>query len=58
MRRFYRHLLEGEDKASALRQAKLELIHEFGTAAIPLHWAGFEIFGDGGGSLTTSKGNI
>jgi CHAT domain-containing protein len=58
MRRFYRHLLEGEDKASALREAKLELIHEFGPAAIPLHWAGFELFGDGRGSLTSSKGKI
>jgi CHAT domain-containing protein len=55
MRRFYQHLEEGEDKEAALRNAKLNLIHEFGPQAEPKRWAGFELYGDGTCHLNISK---
>src|SRR5207248_745680 len=51
MQHFYRGLAEGEDKASALRNAKLDAIHEFGLQEMPFRWAGFELYGDGPGHL-------
>jgi len=48
MRRFYEHLWNGMDKGSALRQAKLDLLHEFADQALPVYWAGFTLAGDGG----------
>ena len=47
MKRFYEHLAAGSDKGSALRQAKLDLIEQFGHQAIPVYWAGFTLVGDG-----------
>jgi CHAT domain-containing protein len=47
MKRFYQHLVEGSHKDSALREAKLDLIEEFGDQALPLYWAGFTLIGDG-----------
>jgi CHAT domain-containing protein len=47
MQRFYQLLAAGEDKASALRDAKLSVMHEFGLESQPLQWAGFELYGDG-----------
>ena len=47
MRHFYRHLAEGQGPARALRQAKLDLIQEFGDPATPAFWAGFVFNGDG-----------
>lgn|SRR5437016_14013069 len=46
-RRLYQHLVDGADKASALRQAKLDLLNEFGGQALPVYWAGFTLVGDG-----------
>ena len=43
---FYLHLKRGEDKGSALRNAKLDMIHEFGEQALPYYWAGFTMEGD------------
>lgn len=43
---FYRHLAAGEDEGAALREAKLDLIKEFGTEAVPFYWAGFYLVGD------------
>ena len=43
---FYRHLKEGRTKAEALRAAQVELITAGRTAARPLHWAAFAVFGD------------
>jgi CHAT domain-containing protein len=38
MDHFYRHLATGEEKADALRKAKLDLLVEFGDQASPLFW--------------------
>ncbi len=46
MERFYRHLAANEDKGSALRQAKLDLLGQFADRAAPFHWAGFVMEGD------------
>jgi CHAT domain-containing protein len=43
---FYRHLADGYDEGSALQQAKLELIKEFGREAVPFYWAGFNLVGN------------
>lgn len=47
MEAFYRHLAIGETKREALRQAKLDMLREFGNAVPPLYWAGFVLVGDG-----------
>jgi CHAT domain-containing protein len=47
MKRFYRHLVDGLDEGAALRQAKLDLLKEFGDQALPIYWAGFTLVGDG-----------
>lgn len=47
MRRFYAQLGQGIDRASALRNAKLEMLERFGDQALPYHWAGFTMVGDG-----------
>jgi CHAT domain-containing protein len=43
----YQHLLAGGEKGVALRQAKLDLLKEFGDQALPIYWAGFTLVGDG-----------
>ncbi len=47
MKYLYVHLVEGQDKAAALRQAKLDFLRVFGDRAIPAFWAGFTLVGDG-----------
>ena len=47
MRRLYQHLRDGVDKGTALRQAKLDLLSQFGDQALPVYWAGFKLIGDG-----------
>lgn len=47
MKRFYRNLAKGADRGMALRQAKLELIDQFGDDAAPFLWAGFTLVGEG-----------
>ena len=46
MKQFYIHLAEREDKASALRQAKLDYLEKMGNLA-PIYWAAFVLVGDG-----------
>jgi CHAT domain-containing protein len=46
MKRFYQHLMDGEDEGAALRQAKLDLLKDFGEQAPPVYWAGFTLVGD------------
>ena len=45
MKDFYRHLAEGEDKSTALRQAKLDYLKRGDLS--PSLWAGFTLVGDG-----------
>ncbi len=48
MKHFHQHLVvDGEDAGIALRQAKLDLLDEFGDTALPIYWAGFVLVGDG-----------
>jgi CHAT domain-containing protein len=47
MKRLYQHLVGGSDKGTALQQAKLDLLKEFGNQALPIYWAGFTLVGDG-----------
>ena len=51
MKHFYRHLADGQDKGSALRQAKIDLLGEFAEHAIPFYWAGFIMVGEGSGAI-------
>ena len=48
---FYRHLAAGEDEGAALREAKLDLIKEFRSEAVPYYWAGFYLVGDASGPI-------
>ncbi len=52
MQQFYRHLAQHEDKDVALRQAKLDLIREYGGDAPPFYWAGFILEGEGSSPVT------
>ena len=47
MKRLYQHLVDGSDKAAALRQAKLDLLNDFGDQALPVYGAGFILVGEG-----------
>ena len=53
MKRMYRHLFEGSNKGPALRQAKLDLLRDFGPQTRPVYWAGFTLIGD----ASTGSGN-
>ena len=55
MKHFYQHLAEGQDKASALRQAKLDLLEQYGDQPPPFYWAGFTITGEAASPI--SKGD-
>jgi CHAT domain-containing protein len=46
MKAFYTHLAAGQDEGSALRQAKLDMIQNFGKNATPYLWGGFVVVGD------------
>jgi CHAT domain-containing protein len=51
MQHFYQHLAEGHDKATSLREAKLDLLRKFGGDAAPFYWAGFILTGEGATSI-------
>ncbi len=46
MRRFYRHLADGDPAVEALRKAKLEFLAADGGLAHPRYWAAFVLNGD------------
>ncbi len=52
MERFYTHLAEGQDKASALREAKLDLLQKYGDSTAPFYWAGFVLVGEGASPIS------
>jgi len=54
MKDFYDHLTRGENKAEALRDAQVDLLHE---NASPYYWASFEVVGDPGGNLYSRTKN-
>jgi CHAT domain-containing protein len=51
MKQFYTHLAEKEDKASALRHAKLDYLEKMGNRA-PIFWAPFVLVGDGSAPIS------
>lgn len=51
MKQFYTHLAQGEDEATALRQAKLDYLQMMGNRA-PIFWAGFVLVGDGSARIS------
>ncbi|HEV2224535.1 MAG TPA: CHAT domain-containing tetratricopeptide repeat protein [Candidatus Acidoferrales bacterium] len=51
MKRFYTHLAQGEDKATALRDAKRDLLAKYGTHVSPYYWGAFVLIGDGGSPI-------
>ena len=51
MERFYTHISEGQDKAGALRQAKLDLLAKYGRQVPPYYWGAFVLIGDGGSPI-------
>ena len=51
MNRFYTHLAQGEDKATALRDAKRDLLAKYGTQVSPYYWGAFVLIGDGGAPI-------
>jgi len=46
VKRLYQHIVSGQEKGVALREAKLDLIKEFGDHALPVYWAGITMTGD------------
>jgi CHAT domain-containing protein len=54
MEHFYRYIVAGEDKGSALRHAQMDLIKKFGDQAMPFYWAGFVMVGDGSRNIRLS----
>ena len=46
MDRFYQRLGQGEDTASALRSAKLDLLAKYGEQVSPFYWAAFIAVGE------------
>jgi CHAT domain-containing protein len=45
MKRFYQGVVAGKDAATALTQAKRDVIRTFGAKALPYHWGGFVLEG-------------
>ncbi|HYM79661.1 MAG TPA: CHAT domain-containing protein [Candidatus Dormibacteraeota bacterium] len=51
MNRFYTHIAEGMDQASALRDAKRDLLAKYGKEVPPYYWGAFVLTGDGGSPI-------
>jgi len=51
MNRFYSRIAEGHDKATALRQAKIDLLAKYGRQVPPYYWGAFVLVGDGGSPI-------
>jgi CHAT domain-containing protein len=52
MVRFYTHIAEGQDKATALREAKVDLLAKYGKQVPPYYWGAFVLVGDGGSPIS------
>ncbi len=52
MEGFYTHIAEGQDKAAALRHAKLDLLTKYGRQVSPYYWGAFVLVGDGGSPIS------
>src|SRR5207237_10819060 len=54
MERFSTHIAEGQPKAAALRQAKLDLLAPDGRVS-PYYWGAFVLVGEGGTAIPLGK---
>jgi CHAT domain-containing protein len=54
MKSFYAHIAQGEDKASALADAKRDILRRYGDIS-PHYWAGFVMAGDGTGRVAVGR---
>jgi CHAT domain-containing protein len=54
MREFYRHVSSGKDVATALREAKLAMLDQYGPRAAARLWSGVLAYGDGAGVVRAS----
>jgi CHAT domain-containing protein/tetratricopeptide (TPR) repeat protein len=52
---FYQALRSAEDRATALRRAKQEILKRFGPNAAPYYWAGFVLVGESTGPVMFKK---
>jgi len=55
IKQFYRYLATGMDKGSALRQAKIDILAEFGDKALPFYWAGVVMDGEAGSGIASRR---
>jgi CHAT domain-containing protein len=55
MKRFYAHLSTNQSPASALTAAKRDMLHTYGTKALPYQWAAFTIEGATGQSASLNE---
>lgn len=55
IKQFYGHLAKKQDKGSALRQAKMDLLKRYGDEAVPYYWAGFTLQGEGAAAILWPK---
>jgi CHAT domain-containing protein len=51
MERFYSHIAQGQQKAEALRQAKLDMLARYGPQVSSYYWGAFVLVGDGGTAI-------
>ena len=54
MRRFYRRIAKGQSFGLALREAKRDMLRDFGPNAVPYNWAAFTLEGLGSAKLSTT----
>ena len=55
MDKFYHNLAAGMDVSRALRQAKLDILNQYGATVPPRYWAGFVLFGEGDARISRGK---
>lgn len=55
IKQFYGHLAKKQDKGSALRRAKMDLLKKYGDQALPYYWAGFTLQGEGASRARVSQ---
>lgn len=54
MKQFYTEIADGQDEATALRNAQLDLLRQMDNPA-PVYWAGFILTGDGSEPISLAK---
>lgn len=55
MKRFYTHIAEGQETATALRLAELDLLAKYGRNVPPYYWGAFVLVGEGGTEIPLGK---